>query len=135
MRRFVLPWLLVAVVAAGCGGDDDGGRESSTTLDVSMVEFEFDPTTFVVPAGEEITLNLSNAGSVEHEFALLNAGTQIEAEADFEESMVYFEAELEPGDSGTFTFTAPDEGSYQVVCVIPGHFTAGMEGQLQSTAG
>jgi uncharacterized cupredoxin-like copper-binding protein len=45
--------------------------------------------------------------------------------------MVYFEALLDPGDAGTFTFTAPAAGAYQVVCVIPGHFTAGMEGRLR----
>ncbi len=130
MRRLIIPVLLVAFVAVACGGDEGAG-ELVTDLDVSMVEFEFDPAENVVPAGAEITLNLSNTGSVEHEWVLLNADVKLEAEADFEESMVYFEAEVEPGDAGTFSFTAPGPGNYQVVCVIPGHFTAGMEGRLR----
>ena len=135
MRRLMIPLLLLALVAVACGGDGDGDvsvGDPVTVLDVNMVEFEFDPADNVVSAGETITLNLANTGSVEHEWVVLKSGTRIEAEADFDESMVEFRAELDPGDSGTFTFTGPEPGNYQVVCVIPGHFTAGMEGRLRT---
>lgn len=130
MRRILVLVLALGLAAAACGGGDGAG-ELVTELDVSMTEFAFEPAEHVVPAGEQITLNLSNDGSVEHEWTLLKLDTKLEAEADFEESMVEFEAELDAGESGTFTFTSPGPGQYQVVCVIPGHFTAGMEGRLR----
>jgi uncharacterized cupredoxin-like copper-binding protein len=38
---------------------------------------------------------------------------------------------LEPGESDTFTFTAPGQpGDYQIVCGIVGHYMAGMVGSL-----
>ncbi len=135
MRRMIVAVVFIALAAGACGGDDNAAGEATTSLDVDMVEFAFEPAETAVPAGQEITLNLSNSGSVEHEFAILNPDVRIETEEEFEESMVYFEAEIEPGDAGTFTFTAPARGIYQVVCVIPGHFTAGMEARLQVVDG
>ncbi len=132
MRRLIIPVLLLAVFAVACGGDDDGGAgELLTELSIDMVEFEFNPVEAAVPAGEEITLDLSNSGSVEHNWVVLNEDVRVEAEADFDESMVYFQAELQPGEADTFTFTAPGPGGYQVICTIPGHLTAGMEGRLR----
>ena len=130
MRRLIMLAALVALGATACGGDEGAG-DLVTTLDVSMVEFEFDPPEAVVPAGAEITLNLSNAGSVEHNWVVLNSGSKIEAESEFDESMIYFEGLLNPGEAETLTFTAPAPGGYQVICNIPGHFTAGMEGRLR----
>ncbi len=38
------------------------------------------------------------------------------------------------GGSSTGTFNLPP-GTYQVVCTVPGHFVAGMEGTLQVVDG
>lgn len=130
MRRLIILVALVALAASACGGDEGAG-DLVTSLDVSMVEFEFDPAESVVPAGEAITLNLSNAGSVEHNWVVLASGAKIEAESELDESMIYFEGLLNPGEAETFTFTAPAPGGYQVICDVPGHFTAGMEGRLR----
>ena len=37
------------------------------------------------------------------------------------------------GEAITITFTAPAAGTYQVICNVPGHFSAGMEGLLTVT--
>jgi uncharacterized cupredoxin-like copper-binding protein len=127
--------VVVTLLAAACGGDDDDG--TSTEIDVSMEEFMFTPTEWTVAAGEEITVNLENTGSVEHEFVILQPGVTVESEADLPETeeelladFVYWEDEVEPGDSKTVTFTAPAAGTYQVICAIEGHFDAGMTGRL-----
>jgi uncharacterized cupredoxin-like copper-binding protein len=127
--------VVVALLAAACGGDDDDG--SSTEIDVSMEEFMFTPTEWTVAAGEEITVNLENTGSVEHEFVILRPGVTVESEADLPETeeelladFVYWEDEVEPGDTKTVTFTAPAAGTYQVLCAIEDHFDAGMTGTL-----
>jgi len=43
---------------------------------------------------------------------------------------VYVEDEVEAGANKTLSFTAPDVGTYQVICAIETHFDAGMEGTL-----
>jgi uncharacterized cupredoxin-like copper-binding protein len=73
-----------------------------------------------------------NSGALEHEWVLMNAGTQATAPFDEnDEGNIYWEQELNAGESGTFTFTAPENsGEYQVVCGTAGHLEAGMVGTL-----
>lgn len=117
---------------AACGGDG-----ASTSLEVTTTEFQFSPTEWTIPAGEEITIDITNDGSVLHEWVLMQPGVEIESEADLPETeeelladFVYVEDEVEAGDSKTLTFTAPAAGTYQVICAIEGHFDSGMEGSL-----
>jgi uncharacterized cupredoxin-like copper-binding protein len=137
MHRLVSLVLLLAISAAACGGGDDQ-LEAADEHTIVMSDFAFDPDTVAVPAGAEITITLENVGSVEHEWVVLKGGVRVESESelpDDEETLladfVYWEAEVDAGESGTFTFTAPDPGVYQVICAIPGHLSAGMEGRLQ----
>ena len=92
----------------------------------------FEPSEYAIPVGQEITLELSNNGAVEHEFVIMKFGTSVGDDfGDEDEDNIYWEAELEPGESGTFTFTAPSEpGEYQIVCGTEGHYVAGMVGSL-----
>jgi uncharacterized cupredoxin-like copper-binding protein len=140
MKRLSTVVLVVALAAGACGGDD--APEASTNLSVQMTDFAFEPDSVAVPAGQEITIELTNAGSVEHDYVILKRGQRIEAETDLpddEETIVAefveFEQRVQPGESTTVTFTAPEAGSYQIICRVPGHFTAGMEGRLRSVSG
>ena len=121
--------VVVVVLALGaCGGDDD---EASTSIDATASEFKFEPDSWTVPAGEEFTIAFENGGSVEHEWAVIKRGQDIESEAEFAEDKVLFEVEATPaGESTTEKFTVDDAGTYQVICAITGHFDAGMEGTL-----
>ena len=130
MRKY----LMLAMVALGfllaltaCGGSGP-----STNLRVDMVEFMFEPSDYSIPAGQEITLELSNNGAVVHEFIIMKYGTEVGQDFGPEdEENVYWEVELDPGTSNTFTFTAPTEpGEYQVVCGTAGHYLAGMVAKL-----
>ncbi len=56
----------------------------------------------------------------------------ITQESDYDEANALFEAVLAPGESETVSFQAPPAGTYQVVCSISGHFTAGMVAELTS---
>ena len=121
--------LLLALSACGASGP-------VTNLKVDMVEFMFEPSEYAIPAGQEITLELSNNGAIEHEFVIMKFGTNVGDDfGDEDEENIYWEAELEAGESGTFTFTAPSEpGEYQIVCGTEGHFVAGMVGSLTVVA-
>ena len=113
------------------------GASADTEIDAAMEEFAFTPTDWTVAADQEITIDLENNGSVEHEWVILQPGVTISSEADLPETeeelladFVYREDEVEPGESKTLTFTAPAAGTYQVICAIEDHFDAGLEGTL-----
>ena len=106
--------------------DDDG---ASTDIEATATEFEFDPSEWTVPAGEEFTIDFTNDGSVEHEWAVLKE--PIESEDEFTEDNVLFEVEaIEADSSTTEEFTVEEAGEYQVICAIETHFDGGMEGTL-----
>jgi uncharacterized cupredoxin-like copper-binding protein len=126
-------WAAFVLVFAAC----DSGGEASTSLEVTTSEFQFSPSSWTVPAGEEISIEITNGGTVLHEWVLLQPGVNLESEADLPETeeelladFVYVEDEVEAGDTKTLTFTAPAAGTYQVICAIETHFDAGMEGTL-----
>jgi uncharacterized cupredoxin-like copper-binding protein len=119
--------LLFVVIAGACGGSAGTG---SAEISVSMAEFSFTPSIVSAPAGAEITLNLTNNGTVDHSWVLMQAGYTAEPPfSDADQSHVLQEFTLSPGEQQTATFTAPsDPGKYQVVCSLPGHLEAGMQG-------
>lgn len=132
--------IVAMLVLAACGDDDDSagigsGSDTSTTTTsstmttgtmasgdegevtaVKMTEMKFDKDAITVTAGEEVTINLENAGSIEHNF------TVDEADVDYS---------VASGESDEFTFTAPSEaGEYEIYCKVPGHREAGMVAKL-----
>ena len=133
MKRIAVIISLVVCVFSlvACAGN--GGHSPSTTLKVDMSEFMFTPNDYVIPAGQEITLELKNSGSIKHDFIILKKGVVVQTSFDREKQKddIYFQALLESNNVQTFTFTAPAEaGEYQIICGIPGHFQAGMTAKL-----
>jgi uncharacterized cupredoxin-like copper-binding protein len=125
--KFISVLLAICFGVAACAAS--GGP--STSLSVELKDFAFAPTAYTIPASKEITLSLTNKGANEHEFVIIKAGQQVTVPFDDDdEPKVYWEAEVEPGKSDTVKFTAPDAGTYQVVCGTPGHVEQGMVGTL-----
>jgi uncharacterized cupredoxin-like copper-binding protein len=127
---------IAALALSACGNGD----QASTELSVTTTEFQFSPQTWTVPAGEEISIDITNNGTVVHEWVLLKPGVAITSEDDLPDTeeelladFVYVEDEVDPGTTKTLTFTAPAAGTYQVICAIPGHFGGGMEATLTVT--
>lgn len=128
MKRLVcLMVLLVSIVVTACGS---GGP--TTTIDVTMTDFLFQPNQFTVPAGEEITVSTRNNGAVVHNFVIMKLGET--AGPTFEEDdlpNVYWQVEMPSGGSTTTSFTAPTEpGEYEVICRTEGHIASGMIAKL-----
>ncbi|HJS20552.1 MAG TPA: plastocyanin/azurin family copper-binding protein [Anaerolineales bacterium] len=125
--------VVISLVLASCGG----ASSPTTEIDVTMTDFQFNPTSFTVPLGEEITFHSTNNGAVVHSFVIMNLGQSAGTEYNEEDQPnVYWEVELQPGGSSDTTFTAPSEaGEYEVICHIPGHVQAGMVGKLTVVAG
>jgi plastocyanin len=119
--------IVSSLLLAACGGGgDDGGETGGTatsedggaaTFTVDAKEFVFDPATLSVPADEEVTVEIVNGGTVEHDFTIDEASVKIATPAT--ETV-----------SGSFTVAA---GTYTFYCSVPGHREAGMEGTLTAS--
>lgn len=128
--------VITALLLAACSGG--GGTQTELTLSTGD-NFKFSPSTLTVKAGQPVMLTFKNTGSVEHGFAILKAGADLEhmlEEAHDEEAMheeLMFEMhDLAGGASATETFTAPTEpGDYTFACLVPGHAEAGEVGTLK----
>jgi uncharacterized cupredoxin-like copper-binding protein len=128
---FVLS-VFVLLLLSACGGSPAAAPPTTTQITVDMVEFMFNPETVRVPAGGQVELTLVNSGALEHEWVIMNLGTQASEPFDEnDEANIYWEKEVGPRSQAVETFTAPSEpGEYQIVCGIAGHMEAGMVGIL-----
>ena len=131
-RTLTILAVLLSLTLVSCGG---GG--ASTTINVTMTDFQFQPNQFTVPAGQEISFNSTNNGAVIHNFVVMKLGTNAGDMFDEEDiPNVFWEVEVLPGGSADTTFTAPTEpGEYQVVCRTEGHIASGMVAKLTVVAG
>jgi len=126
---FMILALCLVTMLAACGGVS----APSTSLKVTTTDFTFTPNTFTVPAGQKISLHLTNNGAVAHSFIIMKAGVEIKSHfEDADSSGVYWQqTPVPPGNSIDAVFTAPSEpGDYQIVCGVHGHFEAGMAAKL-----
>lgn len=127
-RNLIFAALLVSLLLAGCGA----GAAASNNIDVTMTDFQFQPSQYTVPAGEEIAFTSTNNGAVLHNFVIMKLGTTAGDFFDEEDQPnVYWEVELPPGASTDTSFVAPSEpGEYEVICRTEGHILSGMVAKL-----
>ena len=128
------------------------GDGSMRVVEVELTEFAFAAESFAFTPGETVEFVVTNAGVVEHEFRLSNQDrveehlegghddhddTSMEdtenAEADHDAEAKDLVLLLAGGETGTIVFTFPDnDHDYTaVVCLIPGHYEAGMEASVE----
>lgn len=128
----------LVVVTVSCESDKNSEAEDSVAMELqaTLSDFRFTPDTWTATADEDVTIDLTNEGAVAHEWVILQSGVTIESEADLPDTeeelladFVLTETEVEPGESQDMVFNVP-AGTYQVICAIPTHFDAGMEGTL-----
>ena len=140
-RLFVVFATLVAVaVIAGCGDDaDDGGDdaagEGGRTVELEMIDTEFRPARLRVTAGETVTFEFVNNGSVDHDAFVGDAAAQQEHEEEMragDEGHGHGDDEpaavtVEAGERGRLTYTFDERGTVEIGCHQPGHYAAGMK--------
>lgn len=140
--------VLVAAVLAACGESSP-----SNEFNIVMAEFSFSPNELTLTAGTKVTIHLENKGTEEHEilFVRLNGEEHIDlfsndpskvtasgsegfhVGSDEEIAEEGYHVELEPGATGTLTFTVPDKpGEWEMACFIDDgeHYDEGMHGTL-----
>lgn len=129
MKKFIVFTIVLAAMAlllAACGGDSGPVALSFEGSD----SFQFTPASASVSAGDEVEVTLNNTGALEHSWTLVPEGADLATVADAEAIDGATTGTVAAGETGTVTFTAPDAGTYQFVCTIPGHAVAGMVGTL-----
>lgn len=118
-------------------------EDADRLVDVETVEeggFHYQPGTIAVEAGETVTFRVRNVGEAVHEFVLGDEATQREHE---EEMQAMDGAEggmamgdeanalsLQPGATKTLTWTFTTSSELIYGCHEPGHYVAGMRGDL-----
>jgi len=107
-------------------------ENSHDLIRVAASDFQFVPNTWMVDAGQKISLSLLNNGVQEHEWVILKQGTEVVLPFDDDdEDKVFWEIEASPGAIKEEMFTAPHEpGIYSIVCGKPRHMERGMKGTL-----
>jgi uncharacterized cupredoxin-like copper-binding protein len=130
MKRIATGVLLVlaaVLILTACGSSN------KTTLNVTATDTGYDSTTYTVPAGAQVTVNMTNSGVLEHEFAVLKKDQHVTPPfGEKDEDKILWELDgVAAGTTKSGTFTAPTEaGNYDIICGIPGHIEKGMVATL-----
>lgn len=145
-RWKVLVVLAVALVA--CGAESSAPAPpvliegTNRTVDVSIKEFEFHIATTEFFRGETVGFHIVNEGLVSHEFRLTTDAALSEffallptvvdvavAQQTFDEATIVYK--LKPGEVLDVAVPVDQTDPFTVlVCLIPGHFEAGMKEEL-----
>lgn len=158
MVRIKLGALLgvLALVLTACGGGDHDGHSAAPGLGAlghvaspddadrevrveTMDTMRFGPPDIEVEVGETITFVIVNTGSVIHEFVLGDEGAQTghaeHMESEGGNGMVHDEpnaVSVEPGQTKELTWMFTEAGTTLYGCHEPGHYSAGMVGEITS---
>ena len=140
--------IVVIILATGRGGEHGPGRHSQSgepveaseadrTIEIKTLDsMTFEPSSTNVSAGETITFMVTNAGQIVHEFTLGDAAMQQEHAdmmAHMPAGMVHDTPNsitLQPGEAKQLTWRFGDAGTVEYACHLPGHYEAGMRGQV-----
>lgn len=125
------------------GGHDDSAigepgvaTAAARTVAVDMTDaMRFSPASFTAQQGETIRFVVKNSGQIKHEFVL---GSAKELKEHYEVMKKYPEMEhadanmvtVAPGQIGEVVWKFTKPGKVDFACLQPGHYDAGMKGQV-----
>lgn len=102
--------------AAGADPGTVPAARAPRVIEVIARNYRFEPARIEVRKGEPITIRLRNMGTEKHEWELEAFHVEIRP--------------IDPGKTGTVTFTPDRTGTFQYVCEVDGHKQKGMIGYL-----
>lgn len=117
-------------------GQPGVASQVTRTVQVEMSDqMRFTPSNISARKGETIRFVLKNAGQLKHEFSL---GTPEELKEHYEVMKKFPDMEhdepnkisLAPGKQGEVIWKFTKSGPVDFACLVPGHYDAGMKGQV-----
>lgn len=118
------------------GEPADPGDADRVVEVTQLDEMAYQPSSIDVAVGETIAFEITNAGQTPHEFVLGDADLQAEHEeemAEMGDAAMMDEPNavaVDPGETVSLAWTFTEPGELQYGCHVPGHFAAGMVGQI-----
>jgi uncharacterized cupredoxin-like copper-binding protein len=107
------------VIVAGSGDGGSGGSSAPQTISVELTEFAIEGDLMASPG--PVTLQVTNAGTMEHDLTIESLGTTT--------------GSIAPGKTVTLDLGTLDAGDYEVICTVAGHEGSGMKTTLQIMEG
>ncbi len=89
--------------------------DAPDAVEISMVEYAFDPVDVRAEPGQELTI--TNDGAIAHSYLIVDLAKGLELQAG-EHATMQLPDDVEPG-------------TYRVICDLPGHVEKGMVGTLE----
>lgn len=130
----------LSLFVAACGGGEEkpaaaakseGGAAAAGPVALKMEDIKFDKTALSGAKGQPLTINLTNAGALDHDFTIEKiAGKATVDGKDAKTDKYAVHALLKPKASGKVEVTPDAAGAYEFFCTVPGHKEAGMKGTL-----
>ena len=135
MKRllFVLLLIIAAALLAACGGEETSEPEPFAITITGDDAFIYDPASFSVETGAEVSLTFKNIGGLDHNWIVVTEDTDVLTVTDASAYAGINAGMTTGGSEKTFTFTAPEPGTYKYVCTVAGHAAGGMVGTLTVT--
>jgi uncharacterized cupredoxin-like copper-binding protein len=128
---------MLSAVVAGCGG---GGHEShgsmtdaeaTRTVDVTMKDIAYEPTSVTVKPGETVKFVFHNEGQILHDAFIGDEAAQADHEKEMREHAGKMDGEhgikVLPGKTGSLTHTFKTGEAVIIGCHETGHYAAGMK--------
>lgn len=113
--------------------------DASRVIEIKALDdFTFDAASVTVTAGEIVTFRVENVGAIPHDFTLGDTHLQEEHEEEMaamstDEMGIHEEPNafsLAAGETKEMTWEFTDAGAIIYGCHIPGHYGAGMKGDI-----
>jgi uncharacterized cupredoxin-like copper-binding protein len=121
-------------------GEPGDKARVTQTIRVMMKETDdgkmlFTPDVIKVRRDQTVKISIKNVGTVDHEFVLNQEDKIMEHKAVMEENPEMEHADpnsirLAPGESGDIVWKFTTDGEFKFACLVPGHFEAGMHGDV-----
>ncbi len=103
-------------VAVAIGGFAATAAFGDTMTTVVAESFSFQPSKLTAEAGETVTIEFKNQGSLSHNLTFKNLDAKTET--------------IQSGKTRTIELRVDEPGTYKFICTVSGHAQAGMKGKL-----
>lgn len=124
------------MMEVGALGQPADAASADRTLHISAIDqLKFDPNGAQIKVGETVTFEIENTGTTDHEFVLGSPAYQAAHEQEMQAGHMDMGDEtnavdVPAGATKSITWQFTEAGTTQFGCHEPGHFAAGMVGDI-----